>query len=121
MFLSNVSRVSEFVLGDDQVAAGLLRLIERAIAAFDQVIHGFAELELTYANRHGNARQNLAGRAPCDLALGDGAANAFRRGGRCREVRAGKNGDQLFAAIARRKIDLPTMRSRNAFATSRST
>ena len=48
--------------------------------------------------------KGFAGHAAGDLAFGERAANAFGRRRADGEVRAGKNGDQLLAAVAGRKI-----------------
>src|SRR5262245_7754350 len=83
----------ELILRHDNIAATLLGLIERAVAAVNHVFHGLAELELADADRHGDARQFLAGGAAGDFALCERAADAF---GRCRtdgKIRTGKNRD----------------------------
>src|ERR1700756_3676026 len=104
--LSGHALAGELILGHDPVSASFLGLIERPVAAFDQIVHGFAELELADADRHGDAGQGFAGRAANDWALRDRAADAFGARGAGGEIRAGKNGDELFAAIAGRQINI---------------
>src|SRR5438552_15951836 len=41
-------------LRHDAIAAALLGLVERTVAAVDQIFHGFAELELADPDRHGD-------------------------------------------------------------------
>src|SRR5262245_33654235 len=91
-------------LRHDAIAAALLGLVERAVAAVDQIFHGLAELELADPDRHGDPWQRLAGGTARDLAVG--ARSAETLGGRRAdvEVRTGKDRDQLFAAIAGRQI-----------------
>src|ERR1700758_4948136 len=93
----------DLVLRHDKVAAALLGLIERAVAAVDHVLHGLAELELADADRPGDAGQLLAGGAADDLAVGDPAADAFGHGRADGEIRARKNRDQLLTAITGRE------------------
>src|ERR1700752_2420392 len=64
-------------LRHDAIAAALLGLVERAVAAIDQIFHGLAKMELADADRHGRAGQLLAGGAACDLALGERPAEAL--------------------------------------------
>src|SRR5439155_15483836 len=70
----------ELAFRHDAVAAALLALVERAVAAVDHIFHGLAGLELAHPDRHGDPRQALTGGAAGDLAIGDGFADAL--GGR---------------------------------------
>ena len=67
-------------LGDHAIPAAFLGLVERAVAAVDQVFHGFAELKLADPDRHGDARQFLAGGAAGDLAVGKRRADPLGGG-----------------------------------------
>src|ERR1700752_1978746 len=71
-------------LRHNAIAAALLGLVERAVAAVDQIFHGLAELELAHPDRHGNPRQCLAGGPAGDLAVGERPAEAL--GGRRADV-----------------------------------
>src|SRR6185437_2897133 len=92
--------------GDDPVAAVLLGEIERAVAALDQSGDRLAVAELRHADRHGNARQRLAGRTAGDVALANRATDALGDRARRGEIRAGQHRNQFLATIARRQIDL---------------
>src|SRR5215472_15439543 len=96
----------EFILGDDKIASALLGLIERTVAALDEILHRLAGLKLADADRHGDARQCLAGGAAGNGALGKRTTDTFGRRRAGGKVRTGKNGDELLAAITGRKIVL---------------
>src|SRR5262245_61059924 len=93
-------------LGHDAIAAAFLGLVERAVAAVDQIFHGLAALELPDPDRHRDAGQRLTGGAAGDLAIGERAANPLSRSRANREVRARQNRDQLLAAVAGRQVAL---------------
>src|SRR3979411_3060769 len=61
----------EFGLGHDPVAAGFLRVIERAIAAIDQIRHRLAELKLCNTDGNRDVGKSLSCRAAGDTALRD--------------------------------------------------
>src|SRR5262249_62182335 len=67
----------DVALCHDAIAAAFLGLVERAVAAVDQIFHGLAELELPHPDRHGDAGQRLAGGAAGALATGRRVPGAF--------------------------------------------
>src|SRR5258705_1528121 len=57
----------DVAFGDGAIAAAMFGRIQGAVAAFEQAGEGLAGHELRNADRHGDARQYLAGRAARDL------------------------------------------------------
>src|ERR1700694_227701 len=61
----------KFGLGHDPVAAGLLRVIERAIASIDQFRHRLAQLKLCDTDGNRDVGKRVASRAAGDTAIRD--------------------------------------------------
>src|SRR4051794_13963137 len=92
----------ELPLGHHAIAAALLGLVERAVAAVDQIFHSLAGQELADADRHGDPRQFLTGGAAGNLAVGERVADAPGNRGTYGEIRAREERDQLLPPPARR-------------------
>jgi Aminotransferase class I and II len=93
-------------LRDDTISSGSLGQIQRAVTALQQLSHRFPRSKLRDADRHRDARQNIAGGAAGDLAFGNRPADAFGDGLASSQFCIRKDRDQFLAAVASRQVVL---------------
>src|SRR5712675_2977127 len=94
----------DIAFGDGAVAAAMFSRIQGAVASFEQAGEGLAGHELRDADRHGDARQYLAGRAACDLTFGNRLPDAFGNRRANTKVRSRQNACKLLAAVTGREV-----------------
>src|SRR5262245_31891480 len=70
------NHVVEVLFGHHAIAPVTLGAVERAVAALEQALGGFAKTEFGDADRNGNRGDLFAGGPPANAPFGDGAADA---------------------------------------------